>query len=71
MADSASTSTWIYCYLFKLYAKSYSSEKGKNLATKEDISEITEIVESIKTSLSNKTEELKSDYLIKMSTSFI
>jgi hypothetical protein len=45
----------------KLYAKSYSSEKGKNLATKEDIGEITQIVESIKTSLAQKTEELKSD----------
>ena len=47
----------------KLYAKSYSTEKGKNLATKEDIGEITEIVESIKTSLLIKTEELKSDLL--------
>ena len=46
---------------FKLYFKSYSTEKGKNLATKEDIGEITQIVESIKTSLTIKTEELKSD----------
>jgi hypothetical protein len=45
----------------KLYAKSYSSEKGKNLATKEDVGEITQIVESIKTTLALKTEELKSD----------
>jgi hypothetical protein len=45
----------------KLFAKSYSSEKGKNLATKEDVGEITQIVESIKTSLTIKTEELKSD----------
>jgi|SRR6185437_178506 len=45
----------------KLFAKSYSSEKGKNLATKEDIGEITQIVESIKTSLAIKTEELRSD----------
>ena len=44
-----------------LYVKSYSAEKGKNLATKEDIGEITQIIESIKTSLSIKTEELKSD----------
>jgi hypothetical protein len=46
---------------FKLYAKSYSTEKGKNLATKEDIGEITQIVESIKKSLAIETEELKSD----------
>jgi hypothetical protein len=45
----------------KLYAKSYIGEKGRNLATKEDIGEITGIVESIKTSLAIKTEELKSD----------
>jgi hypothetical protein len=45
---------------FKLYAKSYSTEKGKNLATKEDIGGITEIVESIKTTLAIKEEELKS-----------
>ena len=43
----------------KLFAKSYSSEKGKNLATKQDIGEITQIVESIKTSLLIKTEELQ------------
>jgi hypothetical protein len=45
----------------KIYAKSYSTEKGKNLATKEDVGEITQIVESIKTSLSIKIEELKSN----------
>lgn len=47
--------------LIKIYAKSYSSEKGKNLATKEDIGEITGIIESIKSSLSIRAEELKSD----------
>jgi len=45
----------------KLFAKSYSSEKGKNLATKEDIGEITQIVESLKASLTIKTEEIKSE----------
>jgi hypothetical protein len=49
----------------KLYAKSYSGEKGKNLATKEDIGEITQIVKSIETSFAIKTEELKSDLLYK------
>jgi hypothetical protein len=44
-----------------IYFKSYSNEKGKNLATKEDIGEITQIVESIKTSLIQETEELKSN----------
>jgi len=50
---------------FKLYAKSYSTEKGKNLATKEDIGEITKIIESIKTDLAIKTEELKSELSFK------
>lgn len=45
----------------KLYAKSYSAEKGKNLATKEDIGEITQIVEGVKTSLAIEIEKLKSD----------
>jgi len=30
------------------FLKSYSSEKGKNLATKEDVAEITEKIESVK-----------------------
>src|ERR1700685_1409127 len=51
----------VFCV--KLFAKSYIGEKGKNLATKEDIGEITQIVESIKTSLAIRTEELKSDLL--------
>ena len=42
---------------FKLFVKSYCTEKGKNLATKEDIGEITQIVESIKSSLAKETEE--------------
>ncbi len=35
-------------FLFKKYLFSYSSEKGKNLATKEDIGEITNSIESVK-----------------------
>jgi hypothetical protein len=44
-------------YLFKKYLFSYSSEKGKNLATKEDIEEITRKIESV-----------KSEYLIELET---
>ncbi len=33
--------------LFKDFLKTYSPEKGKNLATKEDIEEITEKIESV------------------------
>jgi hypothetical protein len=46
-----------------LYFKSYSSEKGKNLATKEDIGEITKTVETIKTELAKDTEKLKTELL--------
>jgi len=44
-------------YFFKKYLFSYSSEKGKNLATKEDIEEIT-----------RKIENVKSEYLIELET---
>jgi flagellar basal body-associated protein FliL len=37
--------------LYMAFFKSYFQEKGKNLATKEDIEEITKKVESIKTGL--------------------
>jgi len=40
----------IYAFL-KTYASSYLSEKGKNLATKEDIANITRIVEEVKSEL--------------------
>ncbi len=39
---------------------SYFSEKGKNIATREDISEITELVEQVKHEFTNQTEQLKS-----------
>ncbi len=42
-------------FLFKDYLFTYSKSKAKNLATKEDISEIT-----------NKIEEVKLDYAIKL-----
>jgi hypothetical protein len=47
----------LYLALFK----SYFQEKGKNLATFEDIEEITEKVESIKTDFIRETEKLKLD----------
>jgi len=42
------------------FFKSYVQEKGKNLATQEDIGKITTIVEEIRTGLNNETELLKS-----------
>jgi len=53
-------------YLFiKNYLASYFSEKAKNLATKEDISLITDEVESVKLGYSKILEELKSDHQLK------
>ena len=39
--------------------KSYETEKGKNLATKEDIGEITKEIESVKNTFTIETEKLK------------
>lgn len=37
--------------LYVAFVKSYFQEKGKNLATKEDISDITDLIESVKSRL--------------------
>lgn len=50
----------ILCFLFYLtFFKSYFKEKGKNVATKEDIGEITGIIEKIKANFTNETEGIK------------
>ena len=46
-------------FMFKRYLFSYSSEKGKNLATKEDIEEITRKIESVKSVYSVNLEKIK------------
>jgi hypothetical protein len=48
-------------FLFRKYLFSYSSEKGKNLATKEDIEEITRKVEDVKSGYVAEIERLKVD----------
>lgn len=48
-------------FAVKNFLPSYINEKEKNLATKEDISEITETVETIKTSFSKELEFVKAD----------
>lgn len=52
--------------LIKFFLPSYFSEKGKNLATKEDIEEITNNIESVKSSYAHVLEELKSDNQLKL-----
>lgn len=49
-----------------LYIISYLNEKGKNLATQEDIEKITEKVEEVKSEFSDKSQILmKKDMLMK------
>jgi hypothetical protein len=48
-------------FLFRKYLFSYSSEKGKNLATKEDVGDITRKVEEVKTGYVSEIERLKVD----------
>lgn len=45
--------------LYLAFFKSYFTEKGKNLATKQDIGEITRIVEEVKRQFTSDTEFLK------------
>ncbi|MCX6353052.1 MAG: hypothetical protein NTX03_14520, partial [Bacteroidetes bacterium] len=47
--------------LYLAFFKSYFQEKGKNLATLEDIEKITSKVEAIKTEFIKETEKLKID----------
>lgn len=47
--------------LLKSFLPSYFSEKGKNLATKEDVASITDEVESVKTGYAKVLEELRSN----------
>ncbi len=51
---SAMVGAFIAGLLFKLFLPSYLSEKGKNLATKEDIREITVKIESVKAALGSR-----------------
>jgi len=47
--------------IWLIFFKSYASEKGKNLATKEDIGKITEQVESVKREFNKKIVNDKND----------
>jgi len=57
--------TWIallvFLLLLKRYLPTYFQEKGKNLATKEDIRDITDKVESVKTEYARQLELFKHD----------
>lgn len=51
-------------FTIKNLLPSYFNEKGKNIATKEDISEITELVEKTKQVFTSETEKLKATLLV-------
>jgi hypothetical protein len=48
-------------WVVKFYIPGYMREKAKNLATKEDIGEITSIVENVKTTNAIEIEKIKSE----------
>jgi len=50
----------------KTFIPKYLSEKAKNLATKEDIAEITSKVESVKSDYATILEEVRSNYQLKL-----
>ena len=58
----------IIYFLVKTYIPSYLAEKGKNLATKEDIAGITDQVEGVKIGYAKVLEELRSDNQLKLAT---
>lgn len=51
----------------KIYFSKYVSEKAKNLATKEDISDITDKIESVKSDYAHSLEKTKFQYQVKSS----
>ena len=53
-------------FLVKHFLPGYLSQKGKNLATQEDIEEITDKVESVKSGYAEVLEEIKSNNQIKI-----
>ena len=55
-------------FIFRKALFSYSTEKGKNIATKEDIGEITKRIENVKLDYATQLEETKVALLSKMST---
>ncbi len=57
----------ILFYFIKSYIPAYLSEKGKNLATKEDVAAITEEVEAVKSGYAEILEEVKVSNQLKIS----
>ena len=56
----------IFVLFFKYYFSSYFTEKGKNLATSEDITAITEKIEGVRTQYATLIEELKARHQLRL-----
>jgi hypothetical protein len=57
---------FIVFLLVKLFLPGYLSEKGKNLATKEDISKITDDIEKVKSTYNQLLETLKAQHQLRL-----
>ncbi|EMN7358641.1 hypothetical protein WB890_004374 [Vibrio parahaemolyticus] len=55
-------------FLFRKVLFSYSNEKGKNIATKEDIGDITQKIENVKIDYATQLEETKAALMSRIST---
>ena len=62
LAGLGAVALWI-----KNYFSSYSTEKGKNLATKQDVEEITDKIEGVKSAYQEQTERLRSALAVAVS----
>ncbi len=60
LTGSALFGSGIFFFLIRKYISSYLNKKGENLATKEDIEEITTIIESVKAVNIQSIEEIRS-----------
>lgn len=59
-------SLFIFYLMFRYYLSSYLAQKGQNLATKEDIEEITRKIEDVKLTFALPLEEFKSRNQLKL-----
>lgn len=55
-------------FLFRKYLFSYSSQKGKNLATKEDVGEITSKIENVKLDYAQQLESTRAELSSQLNT---
>ncbi|WP_212645472.1 hypothetical protein [Delftia sp. PE138] len=57
---------WLLFYISRGYLTNYANKKGENLATKEDVREITKEIEAAKEEFSHRLEDLKAHHQLRM-----